>query len=201
MSTIFAERLRHKREEIGLSKSQLAEKADLHRSSINHYEDGVRTPTIDILVKLAGALGVSANWLVGMDEPMDHFITVPVIQYPDVNKPLLHASLRVREECVHVSLGVRFCFIMNDSSMRGARIFENYTVCINMTEQISTGKIALVKHRDHGYLLRRVFMEENRIILHAENSDFDDIIVQTNDEGWSSDLEVIGIMKRYLPSE
>jgi transcriptional regulator with XRE-family HTH domain len=64
-SDIFQERLKSARELRGLSSTQLAEKADLPASSISHFEAGARKPSFDNLKRLAGALDVTTDYLLG----------------------------------------------------------------------------------------------------------------------------------------
>jgi transcriptional regulator with XRE-family HTH domain len=70
-SEIFKERLRAAREQLRKwSQSELAEKAGLPPSSIAHFEAGARKPSFDTLRKLATALEVTADYLLGrVDSP------------------------------------------------------------------------------------------------------------------------------------
>lgn len=52
----FTENLRFERRQVDLSQVQLGNRASLHRSEISLLERGHRTPRIDTLVRLAGAL-------------------------------------------------------------------------------------------------------------------------------------------------
>jgi transcriptional regulator with XRE-family HTH domain len=57
----FAANLRRFREAAGISQEDLAFAAEIHRTQISLIEGGHRMPRLDTLVKLAGALGVTAN--------------------------------------------------------------------------------------------------------------------------------------------
>ena len=70
-STIFPDRLRKARDKRELSQSQLAEKAGLPPSSISHFESGARKPSFDNLRRLANALNVSTDYLIGRVDQMD----------------------------------------------------------------------------------------------------------------------------------
>ena len=70
-STIFPDRLRKARDKRALSQSQLAEKAGLPPSSISHFESGARKPSFDNLRRLANALNVSTDYLIGRVDQMD----------------------------------------------------------------------------------------------------------------------------------
>ena len=69
-SDIFPERLKKSREIRDLSQAQVAAKSGLPPSSISHFEAGSRKPSFDNLRRLAVALGVTTDYLVGrVDEP------------------------------------------------------------------------------------------------------------------------------------
>lgn len=65
MGNVFAERLKAARELRNLSQSVLAEKAKLQPSAISHFETGTRSPSFDNLKRLADALDVTTDYLVG----------------------------------------------------------------------------------------------------------------------------------------
>lgn len=44
----------------GLSQEALAERAELHRNHVSYVERGLRSPTVDVLVRVGKALGVPA---------------------------------------------------------------------------------------------------------------------------------------------
>jgi transcriptional regulator with XRE-family HTH domain len=60
----FAANTRRLREAAGLSQEALAFRADVHRTQVSMIEGGHRSPRLDTLIKLAGALGVTPNDLV-----------------------------------------------------------------------------------------------------------------------------------------
>lgn len=64
--TLFGRRLRDARETRRLSQTELAEKARIPVAMISHFETGVRgNASADNLVKLANALAVSIDYLMG----------------------------------------------------------------------------------------------------------------------------------------
>lgn len=54
----FATNLRRLRKAAGLTQEELAERAGVHRTEIGLLEHGKRRPGLEMLVKLAGSLGV-----------------------------------------------------------------------------------------------------------------------------------------------
>jgi transcriptional regulator with XRE-family HTH domain len=57
----FADNLKYHRAQAGLSQEEVAIRAEIHRSQIHQLEHALQIPKIDTLVKLAGALGISAG--------------------------------------------------------------------------------------------------------------------------------------------
>jgi len=64
-SAIFKERLKRARDMREMSQQDLARKTGLPPSSISHFESGGRRPSFDNLRRLANALSVSTDFLIG----------------------------------------------------------------------------------------------------------------------------------------
>jgi len=63
----FATSLQKARRASGITQQELGDRCDLHRTEISLLERGGREPRLGTIIKLAGALGVSAESLcVGM---------------------------------------------------------------------------------------------------------------------------------------
>lgn len=69
----FGERLRQLRKQKNLTQKQLAALIGVKNSIISFYEVGERMPSPEMVVKLASALNVSTDYLLGMNktETMD----------------------------------------------------------------------------------------------------------------------------------
>lgn len=61
----FPDRLKAIREDKGITQKHLAEVLSITISTISHYENGTREPSIEILIQMAEVLGVSVDYLVG----------------------------------------------------------------------------------------------------------------------------------------
>ena len=66
----FGNRLRQLRKDRKLTQYQLAELIGVKNSVISFYEVGERVPSPDVLRKLAMALHVSADYLLGIERSM-----------------------------------------------------------------------------------------------------------------------------------
>ncbi|MBR4888306.1 MAG: helix-turn-helix transcriptional regulator [Clostridia bacterium] len=71
----FGNRLRQLRKEKKLTQRQLAEMVGLRHSVVSFYEIGERSPSPEIIKKLASSLHVSSDYLLGIDrgETVDLF--------------------------------------------------------------------------------------------------------------------------------
>lgn len=84
-SELFQERLKAARELRKWSQSELATKANMPPSSIAHFESGSRKPSFDTLRRLANALTVTTDYLLGrVNEPFMGESADPL--YQDVSK-------------------------------------------------------------------------------------------------------------------
>ncbi|MEW8508326.1 MAG: helix-turn-helix transcriptional regulator [Candidatus Thiodiazotropha sp.] len=67
----FQSRLQSTRKQRDLNQEELANKAGLPSTAISHFESGSRKPSFDNLHKLAEALKVSIDYLMGRTDDMD----------------------------------------------------------------------------------------------------------------------------------
>ena len=61
----FKHNLRRIRELRGMTQAEMGSRAGIASASISHFETGQRTPALDTLVKLADALSVTVDALLG----------------------------------------------------------------------------------------------------------------------------------------
>lgn len=68
-TTTLGTRLRSLRQERGWNQTELGQRADLAQSEVSRYESGAATPNLANLLRLARALDVSLDVLVGREQP------------------------------------------------------------------------------------------------------------------------------------
>ena len=68
MKNKFAGRLKELRNEAKLSQDKLAKMLCVSQRSISSWENGVRQPDFDMLMKIATTLDVSTDYLLGLSE-------------------------------------------------------------------------------------------------------------------------------------
>ncbi len=87
----FGYRLKKLRRQHHLTQTQVANRLNLSKTSISGYENNVKTPSQDVLIKLAGLYRVSTDYLLGLDD--EEMISV---------KGLTHQQKRLVEELVRM---------------------------------------------------------------------------------------------------
>ena len=78
----FGEKLKDLRMHSGLSQKQLAEKLGVTKSVISYYESAERTPSPDVLVKIAGVFQVTTDYLLGLEGKS--FLNIDGLPYEDI---------------------------------------------------------------------------------------------------------------------
>jgi transcriptional regulator with XRE-family HTH domain len=64
-NNVFPVRLKRTRHSRGISQRTLAKKIGFHPTAISHFEAGRRLPSLSSLVKIANALDISIDYLLG----------------------------------------------------------------------------------------------------------------------------------------
>lgn len=66
----LGERLRTRRKQLGYSQYDLADLSGVSQMQISRYELDGNLPTSDSIVRLAKALGVTSDWLLGLNDAL-----------------------------------------------------------------------------------------------------------------------------------
>ena len=78
----FGDRLREVRSLRKITQEELAEMADIDRTMIGRYETTDQLPALDTLIRIADALGVSTDYLLGRTEAMEAPFTGRYVEPP-----------------------------------------------------------------------------------------------------------------------
>ena len=65
---MLGDELRKARKDAGLSQEKLASKAGVHRTYVSLLERNLKSPTVDVLLRLCKAMGVSAAGVIARVE-------------------------------------------------------------------------------------------------------------------------------------
>lgn len=64
----FGENLKMLRKKSGLTQKQLAERLWISKATVSYYEQSLRCPSPEILIKLSNIFHVSTDYLLGMED-------------------------------------------------------------------------------------------------------------------------------------
>ena len=64
---MVAEKIKHLREQQGLTQAELSKRLGITRSSVNAWEMGISVPSTQSLVQLAQIFDISTDYLLGLD--------------------------------------------------------------------------------------------------------------------------------------
>lgn len=78
--TIFRQRMKARREELGLTQEQLSERSGVNLRKLQRVEEGTFPPKLDVAIDLAIGLDTSVEYLSGQTEDKR-----PVLNYEDLS--------------------------------------------------------------------------------------------------------------------
>lgn len=91
--TVFAKRMREAREKCGLKQKELAEKIGVTPQTISAYEKNGKIPTLDNAASISQVLGVSIDWLYGLEDQGD--LSAKYKTLGDIARAIVEISQRV----------------------------------------------------------------------------------------------------------
>jgi len=98
----FPLRLRETRNLRGLDQAELGELANIPATSISHFESGKRKPSLDNLRKLADALQVSIDYLLGRTDNLSAHLSAAAYRHEDqMSREDLELMKTIREHLAH----------------------------------------------------------------------------------------------------
>lgn len=180
---ITAERLKKCRTKSGKTLEQIGELVGAHKTTVMRWEKGeterISLPTIQ---KLAQLYNVNPAWLMGASVPIREMCDIPEGFMPlpkTVKRPRLGViscgnPINSEEnfdgyDDVPEHINCDFTLKCEGNSMTGARINDGDIVYIRQQPMVENGQIAAVLVDGCEKLLKRVYINDDSIILQAEN--------------------------------
>lgn len=191
--TIY-DRIRRRREELGMSQQDLADKLGYKsRSAINKIEQGVRDISQSRVIAFANALHTTPAYLMGWTDEIndrlefDNLFPIETKKFPLLGeiacgKPVL--ANETLESYIEVGTNIRadFCLRCKGDSMINARIYDGDIVFIREQPTVNNGEIAAVIINDEATLKRvYYYQEESKLILNAENPKYAPFVYMGNE--------------------
>jgi len=182
----FKDRFRKILEIRGKSQADIAKETGIDKGSISSWVNGKYEPRQKALTKLQNALGVSVEWLMGFDVPMENrslepkylnLQKIPLLGEIACGAPILanqfESEYRFTDEDTHAN----FCIVAKGNSMIDAGIDDGDVIFCRQQSTVENGEIVAVLIDDGAEYaeatLKRVYYypAQSRIILVAENPD------------------------------
>ena len=136
MKNIFAERMRQTMFLKGIRQAELVDKTGIDKGPLSSYVNGRYMPNADKIAKIATALGVSVNFLLGKEEipiakfTLPQFHDVPVLGSVAAGTPIL-----AQEDVIGT--------VMTDKNVFALKVKGD-----SMSPRIMDGDIVLVRQQD-----------------------------------------------------
>jgi repressor LexA len=190
MKEPFKDRLKEAMRLRKMKQADLANATGLGKSAISQYCSGVYEPKQTPIFLIAKTLNVSEAWLMGFDVPMDrtenhdNILKIETKKFPMLGTIAAGSPILAEEQFdSYVEAGTNihadFCLKVRGDSMINARICDGDIVFIKKQSDVQNGQIAAVVIDDEA-TLKRVFKNDNEVILVAENSSYSPMIYSKN---------------------
>lgn len=80
------ERLQQKRCSMKLSQKEVANAVGVNPSVVSNYENGERTPSVEVLIKLANLFQCSTDYLLGIEKSPNASIDVSMLNEEQISR-------------------------------------------------------------------------------------------------------------------
>ena len=178
--SVISERILSLIEKNGISYGDLSKATNIPKSALQRYATGETTKIpIPRIEAIARALGASAAYIMGWDDkatvippcfnPMPRTVRVPRLGTISCGDPIDSAENFDGYDEVPELFHADFTLEAEGDSMIGARIQEGDVVYIRQQQTVENGQIAAVLIDGTEKLLKRVYINEDSVILQAEN--------------------------------
>lgn len=198
----IGERIKRRREELGLSADQVADRIGKNRATVYRYESNdIKNFPIEILTPLAEVLQTSPAYLMGWElgdsqfpaniQPLPEMRKIPLIGSIACGAPIL-AEEHI-EEYVDIPRHIHadFALTCKGDSMINARIFDGDVVYIRQQETVDNGEIAAVLI-DGEATLKRVQLFDDHISLEPENPQYRPLVY------WNEEMNTVRILGKAV---
>lgn len=180
----IGENIRKYRKQNKLTQLELAQLSNLSRTYVADVERNRYNPSVDTLQAIAQALGVKPSILMGDEEPLNESKTIQLdMKTVEMVKIPIYGEIRagynslaqqdiIGYEIVSrdsVADGEYFFLIVKGDSMIEEGIREGMRVLVRKQRTCQHGKIGVVVVNGDEGTLKRVFYEDDNVILQAAN--------------------------------
>lgn len=192
---ILGQRIRMRREELGLSQEKLAQMLGyVSRSSITKIENGTNQLTQPKIEEFAKALGVSPSFLMGWENnpikdstpkglyKLDNILPIATQKIPFVGaiacgKPIYADEDKESYIVLGTDIKADFCLKATGDSMIDARINDGDLVFVRKQDTVNNGEVAVVLIGDEATLKRVYYYpDKHKLVLQPANSKYEPFV-------------------------
>jgi len=181
----FGQRLKELRIEKGITQEDLGKVLGVTKGTISRYENGVSSPGVSEVKLLSEHFNVDFYWLAGTSDDKSNyhstFNKIPVIGKIASGMSIYAADYIIDYEYISNKDNIHFALIAKGDSMVGARINDGDIVFIRQQSDVDNGEIAVVLVDDEDATLKRIYKMNGGIILHSENPNYPNAIINAKD--------------------
>ncbi len=206
---IRTKRLRNVFEKSGLTQTEVCEKTGINKGALSSYLSGRYFPKQKTIDKLSKVFNVSINYLMGFEPENSQRVDEPDLAgITNISFPASRPIPILGDICagegtwceenfeghffIDSSVKADFCVRVRGDSMIDVGIFNGDLAFIKKTYDYTNGKIYAVRiNSDCEAVLKKVFWQEDTIILNPCNADYEPIV--TDAEGMTVIGECVGV--------
>lgn len=175
------ERIKYRRQELGMSADELAAKLGKNRATVYRYEsDEIENLPLTILEPLAKILNVSPAFLMGWTNQTSTTNTIPLLGTIAAGAPILAEEHIEDYFNIDSKIKADFALKIKGDSMIDAGISEEDIVFIRKQDTLENGEIGAVLI-DNEATLKRFYRDNGTVILQAENKAYKPMIFTNGD--------------------
>ena len=181
-------RIKHRREELGMTQEDLAAALGYKsKSSINKIELGVQNLRQSKIKAIADALSTTPSYIMGWDDapslpPYDNIVPITTHKIPVLGTIACGAPIYAQQQFeYYVEVGTEidadYAVHAKGDSMVGARIHSGDLVFIKEMPAVENGQIAAVCI-DNEVTLKRIYYypDKQKLVLQAENPEYEPLV-------------------------
>lgn len=163
------ERIKNRRQYLGMTVDELANKLGKNRATIYRYESAeIENLPLTILEPLAKALYVTPSYLMGWDVATTTAKKVPILGTIAAGTPILAEENIEDYFNIDSSINADFALRVKGDSMIGAGITEEDIAFIRKQEDLENGEIGAILIENEA-TLKKFYKKDGAIILQSEN--------------------------------
>lgn len=205
----IGERIKRRREDLGISVDEVARRLGKHRATVYRYESNeIENLPTDVLEPLAVVLQTTPAALMGWEEDsamlagnvmvMPGLRSVPRLGAIACGEPILAEQNIEGYDQVPDWIKCDFTLTCKGDSMVGARIMDGDVVCIKQQPEVENGQIAAVLvdgEFESGATLKRVRYIDGGVALWPENPAYAPMVFTGQDV---EKVRIIGLATHFI---